>query len=85
LLILLFTITTRRVVFQRNKLCKGYFGIPIPLDFFGHVKRTLAAVIFAIFAEELLGIANEILSRRAPSSNKGLLFSCILYAFYTIE
>jgi len=71
LLIILFSIITKRVAFQRNKYFKGYIGIPIPLDFFAHVKRTLAAVIFAIFADELLDIANEVISGKSLSTNKG--------------
>ncbi len=80
LLIILLTIITKRIAFHRNKYCKGYIGIPIPIDFFAHVKRTLAAVIFAIFADELLEIVSEIWSGggggrgRGVSINQGLLF-----------
>ncbi|CAF3017534.1 unnamed protein product [Rotaria sp. Silwood2] len=77
-IILLFTITTKRVSFQGRKYCKGYIGIPIPLDCFAHVKRTLAAVIFAIFADELLNIANEVLKGSSPSSNKGVAIIYLL-------
>jgi hypothetical protein len=79
-LIILLTIITKRIAFHRNKYCKGYIGIPIPIDFFAHVKRTLAAVIFAIFADELLEIVSEIWSGggggrgRGVSINQGLLF-----------
>lgn len=61
LFIILLTMITKRAAFYRNRFCHGYFGIPIPFDFFAHVKRTLAAVIFAIFADELLEIAQEII------------------------
>lgn len=72
LLILLFMIITKRVSSRHNRYSKGYFGVAIPLDFFGHVKRTLAAVIFAVFADELLGIANELLVGGRPTANQGL-------------
>ncbi len=72
LLILLFILITKRVSFQRNKFCKGYIGLPIPLDFFAHVKRTLAAVIFAIFADELSEIATDLVGGGGGSSNRGL-------------
>jgi hypothetical protein len=71
LLIILFTIITKRIAFQRNKYFKGYIGIPIPIDFFAHVKRTLAAVIFAIFAEELFDISNEVVNGNGLSTDKG--------------
>ncbi|CAF3476579.1 unnamed protein product [Rotaria sp. Silwood1] len=77
-IILLFAIITKSVSFQGSKYCKGYIGIPIPLDFFAHVKRTLAAVIFAIFADELLDIANDVLNGGNPSSNKGVAIIYLL-------
>ena len=70
LFIILLTIITKRAAFYRNRFCRGYIGIPIPFDFFGHVKRTLAAVIFAIFADELLEIASEIISGGDGQSEK---------------
>ena len=62
LLIVIFSITTKRVSFRRGKGCYGYIGLPIPLDFFTHVNRTFAAVIFSISADELLEIANRAVS-----------------------
>ncbi|CAF1386593.1 unnamed protein product [Adineta steineri] len=82
LLIVLFIIITKRTSFQRNKYCKGYLGIPIPLDFFGHVKRTLAAVIFAVFADELLDIVTELIAGNRPSSGRGVIVS---YLFQIIR
>jgi len=88
LLIIIFIVLTKRVSFQRNKFFKGYIGIPIPLDFFAHVKRTLAAVIFAIFADELLDIVKETLVDGGTGSNQGLCqftfinilyYNCIIY------
>ena len=72
LLIILFTIITKRVSLRRHKCTKDYIGIPIPLDFFAHVKRTLAAVIFAIFADELLEIVKGALFKDEASRDKGL-------------
>lgn len=77
LLILLFAIITKRASFQRNKWFKGYIGLPIPIDFFAHVKRSLAAVIFAIFADELLVIVFESISDDNKSTNKGLFLIII--------
>ncbi len=77
MLILLFTIITKRASFQKNKWFKGYIGLPIPIDFFAHVKRSLAAVIFAIFADELLVIVFESISGDNKSVNKGLFLSII--------
>ncbi|CAF0739997.1 unnamed protein product [Adineta ricciae] len=81
LLILLFVIITKRVSSRHNRYCKGYFGIVIPLDFFGHVKRTLAAVIFAVFADELLDIANELLAGGRKSSNQGVIITYLTQIF----
>lgn len=72
LFIVLLSVITKRSAFYRNRCCRGYIGIPIPLDFFAHIKRTLAAVIFAIFADELLDIALEIVSgNNGQSSDQG--------------
>ena len=71
LLIVIFSLTTKRVSFKRDKGCKGYIGVPIPYDFFGHVKRTFAAVIFAIFADELLEITNRIFSGGSSRKSQG--------------
>ncbi|UJR14322.1 hypothetical protein I4U23_001318 [Adineta vaga] len=81
LLILLFMITTKRTSLRHNGYCKGYFGISIPLDFLGHVKRTLAAVIFAVFADELLDIANELLLGGRSSTNRGIIITYLLQIF----
>ena len=76
LLILILSVTSKRVSFQRGKRCKGYVGLPIPMDFFSHVKRTFAAVIFAICANELLQIVNVILKGNPGSSNRGTPNEC---------
>ena len=74
-IILLFTITKERVSLQPSKRCYDYIGIPIPLNFFARVSRTLAAVIFGIFADELLGIANDVLNGNSLSFDKGPLWA----------
>ena len=74
-IILLFTITTKRISLRRNKYCCDYIGIPIPLNSFARVSRTLAAVIFGIFADELLSIANDVLRGNSWSSDKGSLWT----------
>lgn len=71
LLIVIFSLTIKRVSFKRGKGCKGYIGVPIPYDFFGHVKRTFAAVIFAIFADELLEITNRIFNGGSSGKSQG--------------
>ncbi len=85
LLIILFSIITKRMSFLRNRFCKDYIGIPIPIDFFAHVKRTLAAVVFAIFADELLEIAVEILSGRGSSSDRGLSLYRLIINFFRMS
>ena len=75
LLIILFTIITKRSAFLKRKYCQGYVGIPIPLDFFSHVKRTLIAVIFALLADELLSIAQQVIFNKRPASTRGLLLN----------
>jgi len=73
LLILIFAIITKRIIFQRSKCCKGYFAVPMPVDLFAHVKRTFAAVVFAIFADDLLDIAHQVMTENSRPNDKGLL------------
>ncbi|CAF1262005.1 unnamed protein product [Adineta ricciae] len=78
LLIIIFAITTKRVALQRDK-CNGYFALPIPVDFFSHVKPRFTAVMFAIFADELLDIAYELLSARFnPLEDEGVIVEYVL-------
>lgn len=86
LLILIFAILSKRTSFMRGK-CKGYFAPVLPLDFYVHIKRKFAAVIFAIVADELLFIIRQVLTDNS-SSNQGLieiLFSlhkqCLIFLF----
>ena len=62
LLIGLFIILTKRKSSKQNACCYGYMTIPVPLDFFAHVKRTFAAITFAIVADELANIVNRFVS-----------------------
>ena len=80
LLFLIFTLTTKRRAFQRGKWFNGYVGIPIPLDFFAHVKRTFAAMVFAVFADELLEIALDLFLSLVTPSDDGRFPSHIFSA-----
>lgn len=67
-LILLFVFRTRRQSTTNQSFCSGFIGIPIPLDFFAHVKRTFAAVVFAIVADDLTNIALQLLNGTSSGS-----------------
>jgi len=74
-IILLFSIITKRMSKRRHRCMKDRIGIPIPLDFFSQIKRTLAAVIFALFADELLTIVqNTFSSDRSSRGHGNILF-----------
>ena len=60
LFMLILTVITKRRSFQRGKWCRGYVGIAIPIDFVAHVKRTFAAVVFAMLSDELLEIVHTV-------------------------
>lgn len=83
-IILIFAVITKRVSPHCTKFCKGYIGIPVPLDFFAHIKRGLAAVIFTIFADELLNIANAAWSGDNPSSGRGPLLLKICHSLKSL-
>ena len=70
LLIVIFAIFSKRTSCMRGK-CKDYFVPVLPLDFYVHIKRKFAAVIFAIIADELLSIIRQVLTDNS-SSNYGL-------------
>lgn len=70
-LILIFSIKIKNVASEEGCCLNRYIAVPLPLDFFAHVKRTFAAVIFAIYADELLSIANELLNGSNAMSNQG--------------
>jgi len=70
---LLFIVTTKRKSSERDSCCNGYFAIPIPPDFFAHVKRTFAASTFAIVANELSSIANQFINGNGLSIGEGVI------------
>ena len=70
-LFLILCLISKRVSFGRSRCWFKFIGLPIPMDFFFHFKRTFAAVIFAIFADEFLEIANEIFKGDDSDSNEG--------------
>lgn len=78
LLIVLFTILTKRKASKRDSCCRGYLAIPVPLDFFAHVKRTFAAIIFAVVADELANIANRFISESDLSFGGGAISTYLL-------
>jgi hypothetical protein len=78
LLILLFIIITKRESSQKPTHCKGYFSLPIPLDFFAHIKRTFAAITFAIVADELSNIANQFINGNTSSMGAGIIVTYLL-------
>lgn len=80
ILIIVFSLKTKRTSLQRNKWFGGYIGLPMPVDFFSNINRTFAAVIFAVFADELVGIANELFFSKALSADQGELI-LLLYLY----
>ena len=72
-LILLFIISSKRTSFMREK-CHGYFAPVLPLDFYVHIKRQFAAVVFAIIADELLDIVTGVLQGNQSSDQGWILF-----------
>ena len=74
-LVLLFAILSKRTAVGHRHLAYGHVAIPLPLDFFAHFKRTFSAVIFALYADELLDIATELVSGGTSEGDGGLLFT----------
>jgi hypothetical protein len=69
-LILIFASFSKRTSYRRNKL-NGYIAPVLPIDFYIHIKRKFAAVVFAIIADELLDIVNQIIAGNT-STGQGL-------------
>ena len=61
LIVLIFIMFSKRASCMRQKL-KGYVAPVIPIDFYMHVKRKFAAVVFAIIADELLDIVTQVIN-----------------------
>ncbi|CAF1239994.1 unnamed protein product [Adineta ricciae] len=57
LVIIICAVINQRASFKRDK-CKGYGAPPMPLDFFSHIDRKFAMVIFALISNDLLEILN---------------------------
>jgi hypothetical protein len=60
-LTLLFICLNKRASCLRLKL-KGFIGPVIPLDFYIHIQRTFAVVVFAVVADEILDIINQVIN-----------------------
>ncbi len=75
LALLCIIVTKRRSLLPT--LCYGYIAPPIPVDFLAHVDRKFAAVIFAIIANDLLGIVQDAVTGTDHSS-AGILVSFLL-------
>ncbi|CAF1667935.1 unnamed protein product, partial [Adineta ricciae] len=59
--IIVFVIFSKRTSCLRQKL-RSFIGPVIPMDFYIHVKRKLAAVIFAVIADDLLSIVIAVIN-----------------------
>jgi hypothetical protein len=70
LIILIFIIFSKRTSCMRQKL-KGYCAPVIPIDFYIHIKRKFAAVVFAVIADELLDIVDQVITGNT-SEGEGL-------------
>ncbi|CAF1132269.1 unnamed protein product [Adineta ricciae] len=80
-LILLFAFISKRQSSKANQSCRNYIAAPIPLDFFTCVRRTFAAVIFALFADELSTIANQLINGNTVTTDQGIIFNYALQIF----
>ncbi|CAF3706454.1 unnamed protein product [Rotaria socialis] len=78
LLIFMFAMMQKRNQSKTKRWFQVYGALPIPVDFFAHVKRTFSAVIFAIYADELLHIANELISDDDTPSDQGVILVYVL-------
>ncbi|CAF0783583.1 unnamed protein product [Adineta steineri] len=76
LLVIIFIIFSKRTSCMRQKL-KGYIAPVIPIDFYMHIKRKFAAVVFAIIADELVDIVSQVLLGET-SNDDGVIVVYIL-------
>ncbi|CAF3905392.1 unnamed protein product [Rotaria sp. Silwood2] len=74
----MFAIMTKQTRSRTGHWFQGYGAIPMPVDFFAHIKRTFVAVVFAIYADELLDIANELISGGDTTSGQGVVLAYLL-------
>jgi len=82
LLIIIFIIRTKRTSLMSDK-CYGYGAPPIPVDFISDIDRKFAAVIFAICADELLSIIQEVISGNSTTGN-GVIVSYLIRLFQVV-
>jgi hypothetical protein len=71
LLIFIFSMLTKRTSSKHTRWYLSYGGVPLPLDFFAHIKRTFSAMIFAIYADELVEIVNELINEDNTEETRG--------------
>ncbi|CAF2625495.1 unnamed protein product [Rotaria sp. Silwood2] len=81
LLVIICIVVTKRISFMRNK-CYGYGAPPVPLDFLSHLDRKFAAVIFAIIADELFEIVQQLGGSSGPK--EGILVTFLLRIFQVL-
>ncbi|CAF2333515.1 unnamed protein product [Rotaria sp. Silwood2] len=74
--ILIFIIFSKRTSCMKKKL-NGYIAPIVPIDFYVHIKRKFAAVVFAIIADELLDIINQVINGNT-SQDQGVIVVYLL-------
>ncbi|CAF0849296.1 unnamed protein product [Adineta steineri] len=74
--IIIFIVFSKRTSCLRGKL-NGFFGPVIPLDFYVHVKRKFAAVVFAVIADDLLDIVVQVIDG-STSQGEGVIVVYLL-------
>lgn len=80
-LILIFIVFSKRSSCMPGK-CKGYIAPVLPLDFYIHVKRKFAAVVFAVIADDLLDVVTEVITGNTSTdqgSTGNIVFFSILF------
>ena len=83
LLIVIFSMLTKRTSSNHSRWYLNYGGVPVPLDFFAHIKRTFSAMIFAIYADELVEIVNELIEDDNTEESRGQLSEVTRFASRT--
>ncbi|CAF0776749.1 unnamed protein product [Rotaria sp. Silwood1] len=63
--LLIFIIFSKRTSCMKQKL-NGHIAPIVPIDFYVHIKRKFAAVVFAIISDELLDIVNQVINGNTP-------------------
>ncbi|CAF0739179.1 unnamed protein product [Rotaria sordida] len=73
---LIFIIFSKRTSCMKKKL-NGHVAPIVPIDFYTHIKRKFAAVVFAIIADELLDIVNQVINGNT-SKEEGVIVVYLL-------